>query len=87
MLGGGVAWHSEYKIKIKTQMSQKRKNFVKGGQGEGEDLHKQISGYYKVLIIRDGIGTRNIYQWNRIDSLVVDPHLHGSLIYDKYYIA
>lgn len=43
-------------------MSQKRKNFVKGGQGEGEDLHKQISGYYKVLIIRDGIGTRNIYQ-------------------------
>lgn len=39
-------------------MSQKRKNLVKGGQREGEDLYEKRTRHYKAMIIRDSIGTR-----------------------------
>jgi hypothetical protein len=54
-------------------------------QSEGIAL-SDFKIYYKIILIKQhdtGLQKRDMYQWNRMDSLEVNPPFYGQLIFSK----
>ena len=60
-------------------MVYKKKNGIRG-------ITFLISDYYKTTVIKTVLylhKNRNVDQWNKIESLGINPHTYGHLIFDK----